>query len=108
MSADSSDLDALENTIAWRLRCLDADPADAASAEAVRLLEALVADLAQTDYAPLWAELGALLNWLGESDAVSDYADLAADYRVRIGVANRPADGAAYIRALQDLARSLI
>jgi hypothetical protein len=108
MSADRSDLDALESTIAWRLRCLDADPADAASAEAVRLLDALVADLTQTDYAPLWTELGALLNWLGESDAVSDYAELAADYRVQIGVAHRPADGAAYIRALLDLARSLI
>jgi hypothetical protein len=108
MPFDESDLGALEDTIAWRLRCLDADPADTASAEAVRVLEVLVADLRGNDYAALWAELGALLNWLGESDAVSDYAELAADYRARIGVASQPADGAAYIRALQDLARSLI
>src|SRR6185437_9775772 len=101
--AEQSDLEALEDTIAWRMRCLDADPADVASAESVRLLEGLVTDLRRTDYGAHWQELGVLLNWLGESDAVSDYAELAADYRAQIGVANRPVDGAAYIRALQEL-----
>ena len=66
--AAMDDIESLENTIAWRLRCFDADPADVASANAVRVLEALVADLRQRDHAEAWAALGAMLNWLGESD----------------------------------------
>ncbi len=108
MSADRPEIDVLEATIAWRMRCLDADPADAASARAVRLIETLVEDLRQMDDAPLWTELTALLNWLSESDAVSDYAELAADFRARIGVSVHPADGEAYLRALRDIAQSLI
>jgi hypothetical protein len=100
------DIEALENTIAWRLRCLDADPADAASARAVRVLEALVADLRQGDHTEAWAELGAMLNWLGESDAISDFADLAAGYRNSIGA--EPIDGVGYILGLRAIARSLI
>ncbi|HVY14517.1 MAG TPA: hypothetical protein VHB27_04775 [Rhodopila sp.] len=108
MTETRPEIEALETTIAWRLRCLDADPADAASAEAVRRLEALAEDLAGADHAALWTELGALLNWLGESDGVSDYLDLATDYRNRIGVSEHPRDGAAYIGGLLDIARSLI
>lgn len=108
MPADRPEIEALETTIAWRMRCLDADPADAASARAVRLMESLVADLRQTDHAPLWTELAALLNWLSESDAVSDYAELAAEFSARIGVSVHPADGDAYLRALRDIAQSLI
>ena len=100
------DIEALENTIAWRLRCLDANPADAVSAKAVQVLEALVADLRQGDHTEAWAALGALLNWLGESDAISDFSELAADYRISLGA--EPIDGASYIQGLQAIARSLI
>lgn len=108
MSDIRPDIEALEVTLDWRLRRLDADPADTASAEAARRIEALIDDLTRNACPALWSELTALVNWLGESDAVSDFAELAADYRNRIGVSVHPADGADYIRALQDIARSLI
>lgn len=113
------EIEALENTIAWHLRRLDADPSNSASARAVPVLEALVADLRQGgdheggpggdpggDHAEAWAALGALLNWLGESDAISDFAELAADYRIGLGA--EPIDGTRYILGLQAIARSLI
>ena len=102
------EIEALERTAAWRLRMVDADPSDTGSAAAAKALEALAEDLRGNPYDEPWGELAALVNWLGESDAVSDFADLATDYRARIGVSAHPADGAAYIRALQDIARSLI
>jgi hypothetical protein len=100
------DIESLENTIAWRLRRLDADPTDVASANAVRVLEALVTDLRQGNHAEAWTALGAVLNWLGESDAISDYTGLAADYRNSLGA--EPIDGAGYILGLQAIAQSLI
>jgi hypothetical protein len=102
-----SEIEELERTAEWRLRLVDADPGDAASAAAARLLEALAADLRRADLSNLWTELRSIGNWLGESDAVSDYADLAADYRLRIGVSVFPADGAAYLTALLGIARVL-
>jgi hypothetical protein len=102
------EVEELERTAAWRLRLVDADPADTASAGAARLLERLAGDLRQNDHAKLWAELRSIGNWLGESDAISDYADLAADYRTRIGVAEHPADGAAYLMGLLAIARGLV
>jgi hypothetical protein len=107
MSIDP-EIEELERTAAWRLRRLDADPTDSASSAAVRLIEALVEDLRQNAHTPLWAELGSICNWLGESDAISDYADLAADYRARIGVSELPADGAAYVLGLLAIARGLV
>ena len=89
MSADGHEIEALETTLAWRLRCLDADPGDAVSARAVGLLETLIADLRQADVGPLWIEL-------------------AAEYRRGIGVSADPTSGAAYLRGLRDLAESLI
>ncbi len=108
MSADRLQIEALERAGAWRLRLLDANPADTASASAARLLEALAADLRRDDHAVLWAELQALCNWLAESDAISDFADLAMDYRARIGVSEMPVDGAAYLRGLLAIARTLV
>ena len=97
-----------ERTASWRLRLVDADPADKVSAEAARLLDRLADDLRQNDYAPLWTELRSIGNWLGESDAISDYAELAAAYRARIGVTDHPADGADYLRGLLAIAQSLV
>ena len=108
MTDERPDIDALNAIIDWRLKQLGADPDDGAAEQARQALEALLADLRAHDYAEAWAGLGALLNWLGESDAVSDYADLATDYRLQIGISACPTDGAAYIAALQDIARSLI
>ena len=98
----------LDRTAAWRLRLVDAGPSDSASAAAAVLLEALAEDLRRNDYAAQWTELRSLGNWLGESDAISDYADLARDYRVRIGITEHPADGAAYLERLLAIARGLV
>ena len=105
---DPPELQELENTAAWRLRLVDADSADVASAAAARVLESLVSDLHRDPYAVLWAELRALVNWLGESDAISDYAELTAQYRMRIGVFEQPTTGADYLRHLLAIARGLI
>jgi hypothetical protein len=106
--ADPPEIEELERAAAWRLRLVDADAADTGSARAARLLEDLAEDLRHNPYAALWAELRAVGNWLGESDAISDYAILAADYRRQIGITEHPTNGAGYLRALLRIAYSLI
>ena len=108
MTDDAPEVEELQRAAAWRLRLVDADPTDASSASAAVLLEALAEDLRQNDHADLWTELGSIGNWLGESDVISDYADLAADYRARIGVSEHPAGGSDYLRHLLAIARSLV
>ncbi|HQT75583.1 MAG TPA: hypothetical protein PLD10_00920 [Rhodopila sp.] len=98
----------LERTAAWRLRLVDANPADHASAAAAALLERLADDLRHNAYPALWTELRAIGHWLAESDAISDYAESAAAYRARIGFTAMPADGAAYVQALLAIARDLL
>lgn len=105
---DLPEIDELQRAAAWRLRLVDADPTDTTSAAAAGLLEALAEDLQRNDHAGLWTELRSIGNWLGESDAISDYADLAADYRARIGVSEHPTDGAEYLRGLLAIARGLV
>ncbi len=106
---DHPEVEELERTAAWRLRLLDADPSDAASRTAADRLQALANELRDgADLTPLWTELRSLCNWLGESDAISDYAELAAAYRTRIGIAEHPENGAAYLRALLGIARELL
>jgi hypothetical protein len=107
-AADPPEAEELERVAAWRLRLVDADPADASSLEAARILERLADDLRQTPYTELWGELRAIGNWLGESDLISDYAELAEDYRQRIGFGEAPGSGGDYLRALLGIARSLI
>jgi hypothetical protein len=102
------EIEELERTAAWRLRLVDADPSDTASAAAAALLEKLADDLRRNDYAPAWTELRSLGNWLSESDAISDYADLVAAYRAAIGVSVHPGDGAAYLLGLLAIARGLV
>jgi hypothetical protein len=108
MTPEPPEIEELERAAEWRLRLADADPTDAASQAAARLLQHLADDLRRNDYAPLWTELRSIGNWLGESDAISDYADLAFDYRTKIGVAAHPPDGAAYLLGLLAIAQSLV
>jgi hypothetical protein len=111
MTHERPEIEELERTAEWRLRLVDADPADQASAAAAALLQHLaddLRDLRRHDHASLWTELGSIGNWLAESDAISDYADLALDYRARIGVSENPADGADYLRRLLAIAQSLL
>lgn len=102
------EIEELEQTAAWRLRRLDANPTDTASAAAASHLETLANDLRHNDHAALWTELRSIQNWLAESDAISDYAELAAAYRAQIGVTEHPPDGAAYLRAILAIARALV
>ena len=106
--AEPPEIEELEAAAAWRLRLVDADPNDTASVAAAGWLDRLADDLRRGDHASLWTELRSIGNWLGESDAISDYAELAADYRARIGISEHPTDGAAYLRGLLAIARGLV
>ena len=97
--------DELERAAEWRLRKVDADPADTVSRDAAALLERLATDVRRLRGSPLFGEYSAICNWLGESDGIVDFMDMANDYRTRIGVEHAPADGEAYLRALIDLAK---
>jgi hypothetical protein len=106
MTPEPPEIEELERSAEWRLRRVDAG--DTASAAAATILQQLADDLRRNDYPPLWTELRSIGNWLGESDAISDYADLCADYRARIGVTEHPATGADYLGALLAIARGLM
>jgi hypothetical protein len=108
LTPEPPEIEELEQAAAWRLRLVDADPGDRVSEAAATRLQALADDLRRNDHAALWTELRSIGNWLGESDAISDYADLAADYRARIGTSEHPADGAAYLQGLLTIARNLV
>lgn len=102
------EIEELERAAAAHLRRFDADPENSASASAAQRLDAIADDLRRNPHTAIWTELNALTNWLAESDAISDYADLAAAYRSRIGVTEHPPDGAAYLFGLLAIARSLV
>jgi hypothetical protein len=108
MTPEPPEIEELERAAEWRLRLVDADPGDTESVAAAALLQRLADDLHRNDHARLWTELRSIGNWLGESDAISDYADLATDFRARVGVSDHPTDGADYLRGLLAIARSLI
>jgi hypothetical protein len=95
----------LERAAEWRMRKVDADPSDATSRAAAALLEKLAGDVRRLQGAPVVREYTAICNWLGESDGIADFMDMANDYRARIGVDHSPANGEAYLRALIDLAK---
>lgn len=105
MTDDPPESAALEETAAWRLRLVDADPTDRQSAAAAERLQQLAEDLRRNRAAKLHAELGAICSWLAESDDISDFAFLAQEYRRRIGIDAFPETGDDYLRALLDLAR---
>jgi hypothetical protein len=102
---DPFEVEQLERAAAWRLRKVDEDPSDEKSAAAARHLEKLAEEVRRLRGAPLFQEYIAICNWLGESDGITDFMDLANDYRARIGFDHRPENGEAYLRALVDLAR---
>ncbi|HME27304.1 MAG TPA: hypothetical protein VKI44_39280 [Acetobacteraceae bacterium] len=95
----------LERAAEWRMRKVDADPSDVTSREAAALLEMLAQDVRRLRGAPVFREYVAICNWLGESDGIADFMDMANDYRARIGVDRSPENGETYLRALIDLAK---
>jgi hypothetical protein len=102
---DSQEVTDLEAAAGWRLRLVDADPADRKSAAAAQRLQKLADDLRGLHASPLYREYGAICNWLAESDDISDFAQLAHEYRQSIGVAAFPETGEDYLCALLELAR---
>ena len=95
----------LERAADWRIGKLGADPADAQSAAAAKLLQKLADDLRGLRGSPAYTEYLAILNWLGEFDVTGDFAERANAYRSRIGVEHFPENGEAYLRALIALAK---
>jgi len=102
---DLFEVEQLERAAEWRLRQVDENPADERSAAAARQLEKLAEDVRGLRGSPLFGEYSAICNWLGESDGIADFMELANDYRARIGFDRWPEDGEAYLRALIDLAK---
>ncbi len=102
---DPQEVADLEAAAEWRLRKVDANPEDRQSAAAAQRLQQLAGDLRHLQASPLYREYGAICNWLAESDDISDFAQLAHDYRLRIGTDVFPETGEDYLRALLELAR---
>jgi hypothetical protein len=102
---DSPEVTDLERAAEWRLRKVDANPGDQQSAAAAQRLQQLADDLRHLHASPIYREYGAICNWLAESDDISDFAQLAHDYRLRIGIDAFPETGEDYLRALLELAR---
>jgi hypothetical protein len=107
MDTDDAPLEVqeLERAAEWRLRCVDQDPQDSKSAEAAALLQNLANELRGLQGSMLYRELGAICNWLAESDDISDFAQRAHDYRRRIGIDVWPESGKAYLHALLEMAK---
>lgn len=95
----------LERAAEWRMRKVDADPSDAISRDAASVLVKLAEDLRRLRGSPMLLEYTAICNWLGESDGIADFMDMANDYRARIGVDRSPENGEAYLSALINLAK---
>ena len=102
---DPTEVAELESAAAWRLRKVDADPSDHQSAAAAERLQQLADNLRQLQTSPLYREYGAICNWLAESDEIADFAQLAHEYRLRIGIDAFPETAEDYLRALLRLAR---
>jgi hypothetical protein len=105
MDEDLFEVEELEHAAEWRLRKVDADPTDAVSREAAARLGILAADVRRLRGSRLFGEYVVICNWLGESDGIVDFMDMANDYRARIGVDRSPEDGEAYLHALIELAK---
>ncbi len=106
MDEDLFEVEELEHAAEWRLRMGDSDPTDAVSRAASARLGILAADVRRLRGSRLFGEYIAICNWLGESDGIVDFMDMANDYRARIGVDRSPEDGEAYLRALIELAEA--
>ena len=57
MTPELPEIEELERTAEWRLRRVDADAGDTASAAIALVLQRLADDLRCNDYAALWTEL---------------------------------------------------
>jgi hypothetical protein len=105
MDEDIPEVIELERVAEWRLRKVDAQPADARSAKAARQLRKLADDLRRGPDAKLLEEYRCVCNWLSESDGISDFVLRARDYREMIGFGAWAETGDDYLRALIGMAQ---
>lgn len=104
---DAPEAMALERAAEWRLRLVDADPSDAASARAAAHLQKLADELrAMPDNAEL-EKYRALCHWLSSSDLISDLAMAAHRYNASIGFGAWPETALEYMRVLNRMATDL-
>lgn len=105
---DSPEAAALERAAEWRLRLVDADPADKASLAAAAHLEKLAAELrAMPDNKEL-EQYRALCHWLSASDGIVDLAQAAHRYNQAIGFGEWPETALDYLRVLNRMANELL
>jgi hypothetical protein len=102
---DPPEVAELEAAAEWRLRQVDANPADTKSAAAARQLKALAEALRHLGGSPLLLELHALCGWLDESDNITDFSLRAHELRTRIGFDRHVETAEDYIRVLIELAK---
>ena len=95
----------LEQVAEWRLRLVDAQQDDSASAAAARHLQKLADEVRAMPGSALLEEYRCICNWLGESDDISDLNAVANEYRKSIGFGQWPETGRDYLLALVRLAQ---
>jgi hypothetical protein len=105
MQDDTPEITELERVADWRLRKVDANPADAQSAKAARQLQKLADDLRRAPNTKLLEEYRCVCNWLSESDGISDFVLRAQDYREMFGFGEWAETGDDYLRALIAMAQ---
>ena len=102
---DPPEVAELEAAAEWRLRQVDANPADTQSADAARQLQALADALRHLGDSSLLTELHALCGWLDEADNITDFSLRAHELRTRIGFDRHVETAEDYIRMLIELAK---
>lgn len=107
MDDDLPEVRDLEAAAEWRMRKVDADPADAASEAAAKRLLTLAGDLRRGVDSATFKEYRAICGWLDEFDGMEDFLHLAHEYRAGIGFAHAPGSGEEYLRALIELAKRI-
>ena len=95
----------LEQAAEWRLRLVDADPRDSASAAAAAHLLKLAGEVRAMPASSLLEEYRCICNWLSESDGITELAMQAHEYRKAIGIGQWPETGRDYLLALVRLAQ---
>ena len=105
---DFPEADALERAAEWRLRLVDTDPNDTASAAAAAHLQKLAAELrAMPDNAEL-EQYRCLCHWLSSSDGITDLAQAAHRYNAAIGFGEWPETALDYVRTLNRMANQIV
>lgn len=98
----------LERTAEWRLRKVDANPADSQSARAAAQLQKLAEELRTLQDSPLFVEYRCMCNWLGESDGLADLVLRREDFHSMLGFGTWAATGEAYLKALIEMAQETL